>query len=139
MKKYYTLFVFTLMLLTIPFNLMAFESDSNVVSTTTSLAKDVFVGGWSYTLQGAPEGYEKGFFLVLKEGKYYKAQVQVGKATFMAEDIVVKKNTMTFHVLVEGKKVMVALTANGSKLSGTSTTEEGVFQITGEKTLSAGE
>ena len=138
MKKYYTLFVFMLMLFAVPFNSSAVET----VATTTGktlLAKDSFVGGWSYTLQGAPEGYEKGFLLVLKEGKAYKAQVQVGKATFMANEIVIKKNTMTFHIVVEGQKVMVALTANGSKLSGTTTTDEGVFQVTGEKTLSAGE
>ncbi len=138
MKNLYTLLVFTLMLLAIPCNLRAFESNIEN-SNKIVLAKDTFVGGWAYTLQGAPEGYEKGFLLVLKEDKTYKAQVQVGGTTFLAENIVVKKNTMTFHVMVEGQKVMVALTASGSKLSGTSTTAEGVFQITGEKTLSAGE
>ncbi len=100
--------------------------------------KDSFLGGWAYTVQGAPEGYEKGFLLILKEDKTYKAQIQVGGSTFLAENIMVKKNTMTFDVMIEGQKVAVQLMVKGSKLTGTTTSNEGVFQITGEKTLSAG-
>ncbi|NHF57983.1 hypothetical protein FK220_001435 [Flavobacteriaceae bacterium TP-CH-4] len=139
MKSISAFVLVTLFLVIFPTKANASETcDNGMDAIDTVFAKDDLVGGWAYTVQGAPAGYEKGFLLIVKEGKGYKAQIQVGGGTLMAENISVKKNTMTFDVMVEGQKVAVVLTANGSKLTGTSTSAEGVFQISGEKTLSAG-
>ncbi|HZJ19462.1 MAG TPA: hypothetical protein VFD35_03785, partial [Pricia sp.] len=44
----------------------------------SSLIGDRFVGGWSYTVEGAPEGYKDGLLVIVKEGDSYKVQVQIG-------------------------------------------------------------
>lgn len=110
------------------------EMSSDVVT----VLKDNLSGGWAYSVAEAPEGYEKGFLLIIKEGDSYKVQVQVGNMTMLGENVSVKKNTISFEVQVEGENVSVVLTADGSKISGTSTSSAGVLKINGTKSLSAG-
>ncbi|SDM22474.1 hypothetical protein SAMN04488514_106139 [Kriegella aquimaris] len=110
------------------------EMSSDVVT----VLKDNLSGGWAYSVAEAPEGYEKGFLLIFKEGDSYKVQVQVGNMTMLGENVSVKKNTISFEVQVEGENVSVVLTADGSKISGTSTSSAGVLKINGTKSLSAG-
>ncbi len=107
-------------------------------SDVVTVLKDNLSGGWAYSVAEAPEGYEKGFLLIIKEGDSYKVQVQVGNMTMLGENVSVKKNTISFEVQVEGENVSVVLTADGSKISGTSTSSAGVLKINGTKSLSAG-
>ena len=107
-------------------------------SDVVTVLKDNLSGGWAYSVAEAPEGYEKGFLLIIKEGDSYKVQVQVGNMTMLGENVSVKKNTISFEVQVEGENVSVVLTADGSKISGTSTSSAGVLKINGTRSLSAG-
>jgi len=102
-----------------------------------TIAKDKFAGGWAYTVQGAPEGYGEGFLLIVKDGKSYKVQVQIGGGTMLGENVTTKGSTIMFDVMVEGDKVGVSLSVSGSKISGTSNSSQGTFAIEGTKTLSA--
>lgn len=97
---------------------------------------DKFVGGWSYTVEGAPEGYEDGLLVIVKEGDGYKVQVQIGGGTLLGENVQVKGSTITFDVMVEGGKVAVTLTAKGDTITGKSTSAEGSLTINGKKTIS---
>ena len=97
---------------------------------------DKFVGGWSYTVEGAPEGYKDGLLVIVKEVDGYKVQVQVGGGTLLGENVQVKGSTITFDVMVEGGKVAVKLTVKGDTLTGTSTSSEGSLTINGKKTIS---
>ncbi|MGB5275058.1 MAG: hypothetical protein WBN39_13455 [Flavobacteriaceae bacterium] len=99
--------------------------------------QDHLLGGWSYTVEGAPEGWEKGLLLIINPNGVYQAQIQTANQTLLADNISVKKNTITFDVYVEGQKVAVALKAEGSKLSGTSSSSDGTYTINGVKSLSA--
>lgn len=99
-------------------------------------SKDDLVGGWEFTAAGAPEGFDSGFMLIVKIGKTYKVQVQTAAGTFNASDVAVKGSKITFNLSVEGEKVAVALAAKGSKLTGTSTSSTGVFNMVGIKSLS---
>jgi hypothetical protein len=99
--------------------------------------QDHLLGGWSYTVEGAPEGWEKGLLLIINTDGIYQAQIQTANQTLLADNISVKKNTITFDVYVDGQKVAVALKAEGSKLSGTSTSSDGTYTINGVKSLSA--
>ncbi len=126
--------------------LAGFSAHAGTVSTATSLknnayvslviAKDNLVGGWSYTVEGAPSKYEKGLLVIVKDGDSYKVQLQVGDGTLMGENVKVKGNTIDFEVMVEGERVSVNLTAKGDQISGSSTSSEGSYSINGEKTLS---
>lgn len=108
------------------------DTDSSVITV-----KDDLIGGWEYTVAGAPEGYDKGFLMIVKQGDVYKAQVQLSSGAVNGENVVVKGNKITFTVNVEGETVSVALEANGSKLSGTSTSpSNGTMNITGVKSIS---
>lgn len=104
--------------------------------TPIAISRDNLVGGWSYTVEGAPEGYEKGLLMIVKEGDGYKVQVQVGGGTLLGENVKVKGNTIDFEVMVEGGRVSVNLTAKGDTISGKSTSSEGSYSISGKKTLS---
>jgi hypothetical protein len=108
----------------------------NTTDTTSLLIADNLVGGWSYTVEGAPEGYKKGLLIIVKEGDGYKVQVQIGGGTLLGENVKVNGNTITFDVMVEGGRVSVNLTAKGDTISGKSTSSEGSYSINGEKTLS---
>ncbi len=126
--------------------LAGFSAHAGTVSTARSLtnsscvspvvAKDNLVGGWSYTVEGAPTKYEKGLLVIVKDGDSYKVQLQVGDGTLIGENVEVKGNTIDFEVMVEGERVSVNLTAKGDKISGSSTSSEGSYSINGEKTLS---
>ena len=105
---------------------------------TVVIKKDNLVGGWEYTVEGAPEGYDKGFLMIVKQGDVYKTQVQLNGVAVNGENVFVKGNRVTFTVSIEGETVSVSLEAKGSKLTGTSTSpSNGTMNITGVKTLSA--
>lgn len=124
-------------LLTLVFGLLSAptilaKSQDSKENRTFSMA-DKFVGGWSYTVEGAPEGYKDGLLVIVKEGNGYKVQVQIGGGTLLGENVQVKGNTITFDVMVEGGKVAVTLTAKGDTITGTSTSSEGSLTINGKK------
>ena len=109
------------------------QTDSAAVAHTVG---DKFVGGWSYTVEGAPEGYKDGLLVIVKEGDAYKVQVQIGGGTLLGENVKVNGSTITFDVMVEGSKVAVSLTTKGDTISGKSTSSEGSLNINGKKTIS---
>lgn len=120
-------------------------ANANKPSRETDLAKDKnevlvtgdnLIGGWEYTAQGAPEGYDKGLIVIVGQDGRYQVQVQTGMGTFIGENVTVKKNTINFTLMIEGGQVTVNLTANGSKISGKSSTSEGDYLIEGVKSIS---
>jgi len=120
-------------LISMPHEILAnSENNDNAI-----VVKDDLIGGWDYTVAGAPEGYDKGFLLIVKQGDIYRAQVQLGSGAVNGENVVVKGNKITFTVKVEGETVSVSLEAKGSKISGTSTSpSNGTMNITGVKSIS---
>lgn len=120
-------------LLFVPIEMLAISERNE----TTVMVKDDLIGGWEYTVAGAPEGYEKGFLMIVKQGDAYKAQVQLAGGAVNGENVVVKGNKITFTLNVEGETVSVALEAKGSKISGTSVSpSNGTMSISGVKSIS---
>ncbi|WP_139205140.1 hypothetical protein [Pricia antarctica] len=132
-KKQIALFIAILCLLAVS-PVMAISQ--HTTDTSSSLLADKFVGGWSYTVEGAPEGYKKGLLVIVKEGDSYKVQVQTGGGTILGDNVKVSGSTISFDVMVEGGKVAVSLTAKGATITGKSTSSEGSYTIKGEKTIS---
>jgi len=135
-KLIYKLFIGA-MFLAIPLHEALANNDSAVEVTIENSIKDKFAGGWSYTVEGAPEGYTEGFLLIVKDGDTHKVQIQIAGATMQAENVSSKGNDIMFDVMVEGDKVAVTLTVDGSKISGKSVSSQGTFNVSGTKTLSA--
>ena len=117
---------------------MPFEAMANSENSATEvIVKDDLIGGWEYTVAGAPEGYDKGFLMIVKQGDVYKTQVQLSSGAVNGENVVVKGNKITFTINVEGETVSVALEAKGSTLTGTSTSpSNGTMKISGVKSIS---
>lgn len=132
-KKQIALFIAILCLLAIS-PVMAISQ--HTTDTASGLLGDKFVGGWSYTVEGAPEGYKNGLLVIVKEGDSYKVQVQTGGDTILGDNVKVSGSTISFDVMVEGGKVAVNLTAKGDTIDGKSTSSEGSYTIKGEKTIS---
>ncbi len=132
-KSWIPLFVAILCLIAVS-PVMAISQHST--DTASRLIGDKFVGGWSYTVEGAPEGYKNGLMIIVKEGDGYKVQMQIGGGTLLGDNVKVKGSTISFDVMVEGDNVAVTLTAKGDTITGKSTSSEGSFTIKGEKTLS---
>lgn len=131
-KKIAGFLLMAFMFMSIPQEILA-NSDTNDI---TIVAKDDLIGGWEYTADGAPEGYESGLLMIVKAGDMYKVQVQLIGGAINGTDIVVKGNQITFKLLVEGESVSVSLSAKGSKISGTSTSSSGSYIIKGVKSIS---
>ena len=113
------------------------DINSDLTSEDTIMVKDDLIGGWEYTVEGAPEGYDKGLMMIVNQGGTYKVQVQLNGGAINGENVVVKGNKITFNVSVEGDSVAVALEAKGSKITGTSTSAaNGVMKITAIKSIS---
>ena len=124
-------------LLCIPSVVSATNVQNDITNPASVVVKDDLIGGWEYSVEGAPEGYEKGLMMIVKQGDIYKVQVQLRNGAVNATDVVVTGNKATFNLVIDGETVAVALEANGSKLTGTSTSPtNGVLNITGVKSLS---
>ena len=123
-------------LMCLPMNAVANNNDE-VAGNEKAVSKDNLVGGWEYTVEGAPEGYDKGLMMIVNQSGTYKVQVQLNEGAINGNDVVVKGNKITFNVNVEGDNVAVALEAKGSKMTGTSTSaSNGVMKITAIKSIS---
>ena len=113
---------------------------ANVIGDMTSyeslISKDDLIGGWEYTVAGAPEVYDSGLMMIVKAEEVYKVQVQLQGGAMNGTDVVVKGNDITFKLMVEGESVTVSLSAKGSKMTGTSTSSTGTYTITGVKSIS---
>jgi len=140
MKNFKQIIVgFTLMLgalMCMPANAIA-NMNGDLSSEVVSVVKENLIGGWEYTVTGAPEGYDKGLMMIVKQAGTYKVQVQLNGGAINGENVVVKGNKITFDLTVEGEFVAVSLEAKGSKINGTSTSaSNGVMKITAIKSIS---
>jgi hypothetical protein len=133
-KKIAGIMLMAFALISVPQEIFANSETNDVIV----IVKEDLLGGWEYSVAGAPEGYNKGFMLIVKHGDAYKVQVQLNGGAVNGENVVVKGSKINFIVTVEGEKVTVALEAKGSKLTGTSVSpSNGTMNITGVKSLSA--
>jgi len=142
MKKSFTKLQFVLVAITLSsvglINANIVGAYNTLNSEITSLeAGDDLVGGWTYTVESAPAGYENGFLVITKRDDEYLVQVQVGTGTFLGENVMVKGKEISFNVMIEGGKVALTLTAKGSAITGKATSPEGSYTINGVKSISA--
>lgn len=105
------------------------ETDKSDVSIT----KDELIGTWFYTVENVDYQYSKGALLITKENENYNVQVQLSQGVISGDEIEVNGNTITFSVNIEGQTIAVKLTVEGEKISGESSSADGVFKIVGTR------
>ena len=110
--------------------------DNIAVEVNSMEMADHLVGGWTYTVENAPAGYENGFMVIAKQDDQYRVQLQVGTGTFVGENVIAKGKEISFDVVIEGAKVSLALTTKGSVITGKATSQEGSYAINGMKSIS---
>lgn len=95
--------------------------------------KDDIVGRWLYTVADVAYEYSRGALYISENNGVYIVEIHVNNDTMHGQNIKVSRNKITFDLQIEGGKVRVALTAIGDKLSGESSSSEGVFKIEGKR------
>ncbi len=96
---------------------------------------DDLIGAWNYTVENVDYQYSTGVLLITKEEGKYNVQVQLSAGNIPGEDIVVKDNSITFSVYIEGQKISVSLMADGDKIKGESSSYDGNYKIEGKKVM----
>tara|TARA_R110002049_G_scaffold17731_2_gene68598 strand:+ start:168792 stop:169271 length:480 start_codon:yes stop_codon:yes gene_type:complete len=95
--------------------------------------KNDVVGRWLYTIADVAYEYSRGALYISEENGVYIVEVHVNNDTIHGQNIKVAQNKITFDLQIEGSKVGVTLRAVGDKLSGESSSSEGVFKIEGKR------
>ena len=97
--------------------------------------EDGLIGSWAYTVENTMPEYSKGVIVIAKESGEYSVQVQLVNGSLEGQDITVKGNEIVFNLYIEGQSIKVVLVVDGDKISGESSSMDGVFKIDGTRRL----
>lgn len=91
------------------------------------------LGTWEYSVPDAPYEYQQGELIIeKKDGKLTGYTMMDGYKTTI-EDVVTKKNNLTFYLYVENEKVSFDLDFEKKSFTGTVSYSEGDLEISGKK------
>lgn len=132
-------FGFIVCTLLIGLSAMAFEDagqlNIGVVDDSSPLDEEKFIGNWKYSAENVPYEYARGILFISKKEGSLKVVVALPGGERKANDVVVKDNTLTFSLNLEGQLVSVSITVEGDKISGKASSEDGIFKLSGERRL----
>lgn len=109
--------------------------DVEVNNVSSSFDEEKFIGNWKYSAENVPYEYARGILFISKKEGSLKVVVALPGGERKADDVVVKENTLTFSLNLDGQLVSVSFTVEGDKISGKATSEEGIFKLSGERRL----
>ncbi len=95
--------------------------------------KAKWAGVWDYTVQDVSPEYSKGVLHISKKRKEHTVRVELQSGTLDTENVMLKKNELSFSVSIEGQIIDVSLTLEGDTFSGQSSSPDGVFQLQGTR------
>ncbi|MDL5514674.1 hypothetical protein QSE00_22875 [Arenibacter sp. M-2] len=93
------------------------------------------LGNWKYSAENVPYEYAKGILFISKEEGKLTVVVALRGGKRKAQDVKIEGNTLTFNLKLDGPIVSVSITAEGDRISGKASSEDGIFQLTGERRL----
>jgi len=94
-----------------------------------------FLGNWKYSSKNVPYEYARGILFISKKEGVLSVIVALRGGERTAHDVKVEDNTLTFGLNMEGQIILMSITAEGDKISGKASSEDGIFQLTGERRL----
>jgi len=118
---------------------MAYEDvnqlDVNVIDDYNPINEEKFIGNWKYSAENVPYEYARGILFISKKEGSLNVLVALPGGERKANDVKIKENTLTFSLNLEGQLVSVSITVEGDKISGKASSEEGIFNLSGERRL----
>ncbi|HLT50725.1 MAG TPA: hypothetical protein VKZ93_02145 [Arenibacter sp.] len=102
-------------------------------NTSYVIGEADFLGNWVYTVEDVSPEYSSGILHITKRNGELAVEVALKTGRLRGEQVKIVDNAMNFTVNIEGQVVAVKLTVAGNKISGTSSSSEGTFKLTGTK------
>ncbi|MDO6603228.1 hypothetical protein [Arenibacter palladensis] len=99
------------------------------------IGEENFLGNWKYSAENVPYEYAKGILFISKKDGVLKVVVALRGGERKAQEVKVKDNTLSFNLNLEGHIVSVSINVVGDTISGKASSDDGVFQLTGERRL----
>ncbi|MDX1769623.1 MAG: hypothetical protein R3294_16345, partial [Arenibacter troitsensis] len=99
------------------------------------MGEENFLGNWKYSAENVPYEYAKGILFVSKKDGVLKVVAALRGGERIAQEVRVEDNTLSFNLNLEGHIVSVSLNVIGDKISGKASSDDGVFQLSGERRL----
>ncbi|MEQ8220032.1 MAG: hypothetical protein RH981_17470 [Arenibacter sp.] len=106
-----------------------------VKNSPTLFGEEKFLGNWKYSAENVPYEYAKGILFISKKEGVLAVVVALRGGERKAQDVKVEDNTLTFNLNLEGQIVSVSITAEGDKIRGKASSEDGIFELAGERRL----
>ncbi|MCK0145168.1 hypothetical protein MWU78_05880 [Arenibacter sp. F26102] len=116
-------------------NANANQLNIGVDNDSTPFGEENFIGNWKYSAENVPYAYAKGILFISKKEGSLRVLVALQGVESKADDVKVKDNTLTFSLNLEGQLVSVSITVEGDKISGKASSEDGIFELSGERRL----
>lgn len=87
-------------------------------------------GTWEYSIDGVPEGYEKGSMIVVEKGKTVGVTMQLNEYfKTEGESVEYKKKDLSFMIWVESEQINVSGTFDADTFSGKVSFSQGDFEF----------
>lgn len=106
-----------------------------VRNSSLLMGEENFLGNWKYSAENVPYEYAKGILFVSKKDGVLKVVAALRGGERIAQEVRVENNTLSFNLNLEGHIVSVSLNVIGDKISGKASSDDGVFQLSGERRL----
>lgn len=92
------------------------------------------VGTWEYSVPGVEAGYEKGSMVIEKENKEYIVTMHLNEySRTLAENVVYRKKSISFTLLVEGEEIRVQGSFEGDEFEGSISYSAGEFSLSAKR------
>lgn len=92
-----------------------------------------FLGNWVYTVEDVSPEYRNGVLHITKRDGTLTVEVALDAGRLRGENVKIVDDAINFTVNVEGQVVTLKLTVKGDKISGTGSSSDGTFKLTGTK------
>ena len=99
------------------------------------LGEENFLGNWKYSAENVPYEYARGILFISKKEGQLEVVVALSGRELKAQDVKVMEDSLTFSLNLEGQLVSVSITVDGDKISGKASSEDGIFNLKGERRL----
>jgi len=100
---------------------------------TINELNDVIIGSWDYHVPGVDPAYQNGIMHITKEEGNYAVNLELPGGTIPTEDVEVVDSEIKFALYVEGQRVEVSVVFEGDTLTGSGTSDQGPFTLTGSR------
>jgi hypothetical protein len=108
-------------------------ADIRKTKTIETAAFDGVEGRWKYNVQNVDPQYQEGVMYISKEANNFAIKIMISGGMMPTEEVKVNDKEVSFVVYVEDDRVEIKLVIEGDSFSGTGTSSQGPFTLTGTR------